>query len=118
MDEVIEVPARTRMVELCSQRPADSLAGKNVILRQAGDGFNFFDGRGSWWAEHRVERIGVSSWNRKMAWTRAARAVAILEQINTPEAVKVLKRLAVGHPDAQPTKAARESLRRLQILGR
>src|SRR5262249_27797696 len=80
MDEVAKVPARTRMVQLCSQRPADSLAGKDVILRPAGDGFNFFDGRGSWWAEHRAERIGVAFWNRKMAWTRAARAVAILEQ--------------------------------------
>ena len=114
MDEVTEVPARTRMVELCSQRPADSLAGKDVILRPAGDGFNFFDGRGSWWAEHRVERIGAHSWDRKMAWTRAARAVAILEQINTPEAVKVLKQLAEGNPDAQPTKAAKDSLKRLQ----
>ena len=101
------------MVELCSQCPADSLAGKDVALRPAGDGFNFFDGRGSWWAEHRVERIGVSPWNKKPAWTRAARAVAILEQINTPEAVMALKRLAVGNPDAPPTKAARDSLKRL-----
>jgi hypothetical protein len=114
MEEVTDVAARTRMVELCSQREADSLAGKNVTLRPVGDdGFNFFDGRGSWWAEHRVERIGGTSWNRKTAWTRAARGVAILEQINTAEAVEVLKQLAEGHPDAAPTKAAQESLERV-----
>jgi hypothetical protein len=114
MDEVTDVPARTRMVELCSQRKADSLAGKNVIIRPVGnDGFNFFDGRGSWWVEHRVDRIGAYAGERKNAWRRAIRAVAILEQINTAEAVKVLKQLAEGHPDAQPTKAAKESLARL-----
>jgi len=113
MDEVTAVPARTRLVELCSPRKADSLAGKDVIIRPAGDGFNFFDGRGSWWAEHRIERIGTQPWKGKMAWTRAARAVAILEQINTQEAVKVLQQLASGHPDALPTKAAKESLARL-----
>lgn len=117
MEEVTENPARSRMVELCSERPADSLDGKDVSLRAVGaDGFNFFDGRGSWWAEHRIERIGASSWTRKMAWTRAARAIAILEQINTPDSVSILKRLALGNPDAQPTKAARASLKRLAAL--
>src|SRR5262249_59573455 len=42
MDEVTAVPARTRMVELCSGRKADSLAGEDVNLRAVGDdGFNF-----------------------------------------------------------------------------
>ena len=84
-------------------------------LRPVGDdGFNFFGPNvGSFWAEHRVERIGVPSWMRKMSWTRAARAVAILEQINTPQAVDVLKQLAAGHPDAHPTKAAKESIERM-----
>jgi hypothetical protein len=113
MDEVTTVPARTRLVEICSQRKADSLAGKDVILRTAGDGYNYFDGRGSWWAEHQVERIGAHFWNGKMAWTRAARAVAILEQIGTQDAVKVVQQLADGHADALPTKAAKESLARL-----
>lgn len=111
MQEVTEVPARTRMVELCSQRQADSLAGQNVSIRPVGDdGFNFFS-RGSWWAEHKVERIGT--WQKKNAWTRAVRAVAVLEQINTPEAVNVLNQLGKGHPDALPTKAAQESLGRM-----
>jgi hypothetical protein len=114
MDEVTAVPARTRLVELCSQRKADSLAGKVVILKPVRDAFNFNDGRYSWLAEHRVERIDSNIWNRKMAWTRAARAVAILEQIDTQEAVKVLQQLASGHPDALPTKSAKEGLARLK----
>jgi hypothetical protein len=114
MDEVTDVPARTRMVEICSDRKADSLAGEEVKLRPVGnDGFNFF-AKGSWWAEHRVERIGANRWNPKIAWTRAVRGVAILEQIGTPEARMALRQLAAGHPDAFPTKAARKSLLRLK----
>jgi hypothetical protein len=90
------------------------LAGEEVKLRPVGnDGFNFFS-KGSWWAEHRVERIGAYRWNPKVAWTRAVRGVAILEQIGTPEARMVLRQLAAGHPDAFPTKAARKSLLRLK----
>lgn len=113
MANVTESPARTRMVELCSDRKADTLAGKNVIIRPAGNGFNFFEGRGSWWAEHRVDRIGQSPWRRKRAWTRAERAVAILEQIGTPGAIDVLQQLSSGHPDARPTRAAMDSLDRI-----
>lgn len=114
MNEVTDVPARTRMVELCSQHKADSLKGKNVTIRPVGNDFNFFAANvGSWWAEHRVDRIGAYAGERKNAWRRAIRAVAVLEQINTAEAVKVLEQLAEGHPDAQPTKVAKESLARL-----
>lgn len=115
MGEVTEKPARTRLVELLSTREADSLAGQDVTLSPVGnDGFNFRANNGSWWAEHKIERIGGSQWNPKPAWRRAARGVAILEQFGTPDAVKVLEQLADGHPDATPTKAAKESLERLK----
>jgi hypothetical protein len=117
MREVPERPARTRMVELCSQREADSLAGKAVQIRPVGDdGFNFTADNGSWWAEHRIDRIGMYGWNSKRSWVRALRAVSILEQIGSPEAARVLKQLAVGHAEAFPTKAARASLKRLKSL--
>ncbi len=113
MEEIVETPARTRLVELCSQSPPDSLAGKTVSIRNVGEeGFNFFDGRVSWWAEHRIDRIG--GWNRKMAWTRATRCIAVLEQINNLEAWNVLEQLAGGHPDASPTRFAKESLARIK----
>src|SRR5262249_46939687 len=51
MEDVTESPARQRLVQVMSERPAESLKGKEVSIRKVGDGFNYFDGRGSWWAE-------------------------------------------------------------------
>ena len=47
-------------------------------------------------------------------WNRATRAVKALEDLNTPEAIKVLEAMATGHMDASPTKAATEALARLK----
>ncbi|QEL19920.1 hypothetical protein [Limnoglobus roseus] len=71
-------------------------------------------GGGSLWAEHRVDRIGSVLSDQKRSWTRAARGTAILEEVGTAEAVKALERIADGHPDAFPTKAAKASLARLK----
>jgi hypothetical protein len=46
-------------------------------------------------------------------WTRAARAIAILEHIGTPEARAVLKTMSDGVAEAPPTRAASEALDRL-----
>ena len=118
MDRYTEPPVRQRMVEVLSDRPAGQLAGKEVTLRRVGrgDGFNFFaqPDFGSWWAEHRVERInGSRGGNPKKKWTRAVRAILLLEHIGTPGAVAVIKEMAAGHPDAQPTRVAKEALVRL-----
>lgn len=50
---------------------------------------------------------------RRPAWTRATRAVVILESIRSPEALALLKEMAAGHPDAAPTLTAKEAVRRL-----
>ncbi len=47
------------------------------------------------------------------SWQRLRRAIYVLEHIGTPEAVKVLEDMATGHPDAGPTRAAKETLGRL-----
>jgi hypothetical protein len=47
-------------------------------------------------------------------WQRAARATAVLEHLNTPEAKALLKKMADGEADALPTKAAKEALKRLE----
>lgn len=115
MRDVKETPARQRLVEVLSGRAAGSLGDKTVELRKHGDYFNFFaQNFGSWWAEDKVGGINnASGWgNRRTKWTRAVRALALLEHLGTPEAVGLLKAMASGHPDAQPTKAAAESLAR------
>jgi predicted Zn-dependent protease len=120
MDDVTTSPARQRMVEILSQRPMNSLAEKDVSIRRLGsgsDGYNFFDGRGSWWAEHRVERINIGS-NPKRKWTQAVRAIILLEHIGTPEATAILRDMATGHEEAQPTKVAAEALERLIAKGK
>ncbi len=117
MDVVKVAPVRQRLTEVLSGRPAGSLGDKEITLRPAGDdGYNFFDGRGSWWAEHKIERLTTKfGWgNSKKKWTRALRAIALLEQIGTPEAIAILEDLATGHAEAQPTIYAKECLARLQ----
>jgi hypothetical protein len=116
MNDVVTFPARQRMVEVLSQRPKGSLEDKEVNIRSIGsasEGYNFFDGRSSWWAEHRVDRINIGG-NMKRKWTQAVRAIILLEHIGTPEAVAILRDMASGHAVAQPTKLAAEALERLQ----
>jgi hypothetical protein len=48
----------------------------------------------------------------KAWWTREESAVYILDAIGTDDAVAVIKEMATGHPDAGPTKAAKEVLKR------
>ncbi|MBN9119230.1 MAG: sigma-70 family RNA polymerase sigma factor [Planctomycetes bacterium] len=50
---------------------------------------------------------------RRPSWARATRAVVVLQHIRTPEALALLKEMASGHPDAQPTRVAKEALDRL-----
>ena len=115
MDRVKESPGRQRMVELLSERDPGTLSKKSIDLRPVGDGYNFFaPDFGSWWAEPKVSRLNSVRWaGVKRKWTRAQRAIVLLEHIGTPEAESVLKEMATGHPDAQPTKAAKEALERI-----
>ena len=101
---------RARLVEVMSERDAGSLAGRFVRLWTSDDGktMNFADGHGSWWAESDVARLNESPWLRgKSSWTRAVRAIALLEHVGTPAARAIVDAMATGHPDAQPTRVAR-----------
>jgi hypothetical protein len=117
MDRYTEYPVRQRLVEVLSGYEADFLKERTELtLRPVRDGFNFTGksarGVGSWWAEHRIERINSGDARRdiKKKWTRAVRAIVLLERLHTPDAVTILKAMAGGHPDAYPTKAARQAL--------
>jgi hypothetical protein len=122
MDRYKDAPRRQRMVEVLSGWKPGVLDDKEIRLRRVNqDGFNFSAApkMGSWWAEHRVDRIGIySPDNPKKKWTRAVRAILLLEHIGTPGALAILKDMATGHPDAQPTKVARDCVERLVKSGK
>jgi hypothetical protein len=113
MDLVVDTPTRQRLVEVLCSRPKGHLEGKDITLSKTGkDSFNFRADNGSWWAEHKIERLGTG-WNRKPPWSRATRAIVLLESIGTPEAIAILRDMATGHPDTAPTKVAQEALKKL-----
>lgn len=110
-------PARQRLVDLLAGRRWDEEgsftqeAFTKIALEKVGaDGHNFRvslkeGGTGAFWAEGRVERLcGPSA--PKPEWTRAIRALAVLESIGTEQATAVIDAMASGHPDALPTKVA------------
>jgi hypothetical protein len=59
-----------------------------------------------------IMSLGKSS--RKATWTRAIRAIVVLEHNGSAEALKFLEELAGGHADAAPTKAAKVACDRLK----
>jgi hypothetical protein len=118
MKMVETTPARQRLVAVLSNHKLDYLEGKIVTLssHQGKDGlfYNFVVDNGSFWAEHRVSQLNTQQWGTsKKKWTRAVRAIILLEHINTKEAADILKDLAKGNQDAQPTKIAKESLKKM-----
>jgi hypothetical protein len=118
MKLVETIPARPRLVAILSTNKLDYLDGKEVTLRshEGKDGifYNFVVDNGSFWAEHRVSQINMQPWGAtKKKWTRAVRAIILLEHINTKEAAAILKDMTTGNPDAQPTKVAKESLKKM-----
>lgn len=109
MDDYSATPQRQRLVEVLCGYPPGTLGTEEVTLRQtAGGYYNFYnaDKRTSFWAEARVDRIA------KRTWTRAERAIVLLQYIGTPDAIAILKDMASGNPDAQPTKVAKDALDR------
>jgi hypothetical protein len=111
-------PTRQRLVAVLSSRAPATLEGQTIRLSKSPNGFNFQNqGGAGWWAEPKVEFVGVRG-GQKKKWSRAVRAIILLEHIGTPEAVAVLKAMACGHPDAQPTKVAAESLARVAAPGK
>ena len=109
MRQVTESPARQRLVEILCGRKLGSLAEKTIQLRTlASGGHNFFGDGSSWWAEADVAKINAYGWgNVKNKWTRAVRAIAILEHIDTMESQELLQEMAKGHEQAAPTRAAK-----------
>jgi hypothetical protein len=57
----------------------------------------------------------IGKHGRNSNWIRATRAIAVLENIGSDEAMAIVKSMATGHPDAGPTKAAKSVLQRRRL---
>jgi len=116
MGDVTDQPARNRLIEILCDYPAASMKHKDVHLRvfPKGDGANFFADNSSWWAEMHVANLDKNGrGTSKKKWTRAVRAIVLLEHLATPDAIAILKEMAKGHADATPTKVAEDALARI-----
>lgn len=122
MDVVQLSPVRQRLVSVMVGIPYHAephpFIGKEIEFEVYDNGrrYRFIVANGgAWSAEHRIGQLNQNAqYLNKPKWTRALRAIAILESIGTPEAIAILEDLANGHPEAQPTITAKESLDRLQ----
>jgi hypothetical protein len=112
MAEVSNETARSRLVEILADREPGEYAGKQIKYSTFAGGQNFVIGNGSIWAEKDVSRIG-GKYVPKASWTRAIRAIVLLEHIGTPDAIAIIKDLSTGNVDAQPTKEANTALENL-----
>lgn len=109
MADINLTPARQRLVEVLSGMKAGSEGTKDIKLKWIEDQFIFrHEPFGNWGAAHTVDKVGTSEWwGLKKKWTRAVRAIMLLEHIGTPDAIAIIERMTTGHPDAFPTKAAK-----------
>jgi hypothetical protein len=113
MDGVKQSPARQRLVALLCDAAPDTYAGKTIGLRQTSNGqFNFYSDHSSWWAESNIANLNSSGWTGKKSWNRAVRAIVLLGHIGSPDALAILKDIASGNPDAQPTQVAKAMLQK------
>ena len=114
MDRYKETRTRQRMVEVMSGNEAGWLRGQEVHFGKTREGMVYFSTLKSFWrADHKIEDINRNGHNPKKKWTRIVCAIVLLEQIGTPDAVAILRDMAAGHPDAQPTRMAKDAIVRL-----
>jgi hypothetical protein len=114
MERVTESRARQRLVAVLSDFEPGSLSGKEITIIRGDGSFDFLSGRRVWTAEHKVSEInGKPTGLFKRKWTRAERAIVLLEHFRSAECISILKEMAKGHPEARPTVVAKEALARI-----
>ena len=109
-EETTDRIVRSRLAALLTGHDPADLAGDEIEL--SNDNFRAIRvGRSkrSWWAEPDVKQLNEADWVRgKPSWTRVVRGMVLLEHIGTPAARAIVDAMATGHPDAQPTRVARD----------
>lgn len=116
MGEVTDEPARSRLAAVLSDdEPEEAAQLGDVRLQHVGTNYDFFKttadgGTRSWLAEDKLSRLTNDRRITKKQWVRADRAIAILAQMGTPEALALVKEMATGNAEADPTKVAKAVL--------
>ena len=112
-DNVTSKPLRQRMMEILVGQMPGALGEQELTLRiNGGDNFTLMAGNSGWWLPGSIANLNMNQTKKK--WTRASRAVMLLEYFKTPEAITLLKEMAAGHPEAGPTVAAVAAVGRLE----
>jgi hypothetical protein len=125
MQSVNDQTARNHLAEILSNYPPDQLKGSSIGLTKlngAGDRYIFRsqggNGARSWIVESKVARLDVeTNFASKKTWVRADRAIVLLQHIGTPDALAILKEMAAGNAEAQPTKIAKVAVESLTSAG-
>lgn len=114
-EALLDRPASRRMGAILLDLPADALLREEWHWNSPDNKvYRFNHGEEIQDRDVAIEVAGIGTQGRKRSWDRAVRAIALLEQLGTREAVGILKDVATGHPDAAPTKAAKVVLQRMK----
>ena len=120
MQNATEPVERNHLVEVLSGYPPGIIKNSTITLQQERHSARYeFKSEGEftpkyWQVQDKVSKLDSEVTQIHIRkWARADRSIVLLQHIGTPAAVSILKDLATGNPDAQPTiiaKIAIESL--------
>jgi hypothetical protein len=102
-----------RLAAILCDMPMDSLATGDWHFNPADSKTLRFTHAEIAWERYAAREVAdIGRVGRNSHWTRAIRGIAILENIGGPRAITALEQIARGHPDAAPTRAAKEATRK------
>jgi hypothetical protein len=121
MQNATEPVGRNHLVEILSGYPPGIIKNSTITLQHPRHSSVFqFKSEGEfspkvWLVEDTVSKLDSDvSQIHLRKWTRADRAIVLLQHIGTPAAFSILKSMATGNPDARPTIIARVAVESLK----
>ena len=111
------ITAKRRLIEILCDLKEGTIKDASFTIRRVNNQYLYFQMQAangvfrSYSATPKVSQLDTpTGTGRKKQWLRADRAVVLLQHIATPDAIAILKDMATGNPDAQPTKIARAAV--------
>ncbi|TWU35194.1 hypothetical protein Q31b_52900 [Novipirellula aureliae] len=119
LDTMKHSPGRNRLAAILIGCGINNTADwKYIRLNPIGDGnFNICCSNNpdtcgaNYWGEREIGLLGGKG-EPKAEWTRIVRAICLLEHFGTPDAMRIIKQMSKGHPEAQATSLASAILTR------